>query len=206
MKCSRSKTVRPRKLKSSHHVDVMRTFHLSMPRFGIRTNHIIVHTLWFALYFFVYTTLTLLKSLQWMSLGILSKFQANQKVKKTMKSLNNVWNQSMFTKLFWLSLNSPNLPEGHDTFQMIQKHPAQTTWKVFRQPCKFPDNLKIFQTIWQLSRQSWKFSHNLESLQTTWKLYKQLKLSRKSGKFTENHETFKESWKFPVNLKSFQTI
>ena len=39
-----------------------------------------IHTLWFALYFFFYTTLTLLNPFNECHLGVLPKFQANQKV------------------------------------------------------------------------------------------------------------------------------
>ena len=110
-----------------------------------------------------------------------------------MKSLNNFWKQSMVTKLFWVSLNSLNLPEGQDNFQMIQKHPAQTTWKVFRQSDNFPDRHESFHTIWKVYRQPGTLIDNR-------------KLSRQSGNFIDNHETFKEFGKFPVNLESFQTI
>ena len=83
-----------------------------------------------------------------------------KKFKKTMKSLKNFWKQSMFSKLFWLSLNSFNLMEWRDTFQMIQKHPTQcriflknkgtvrTIWKFCSQSGNFQDTLGTFQTIW----------------------------------------------------------
>ena len=55
---------------------------------------------------------------------ILPKFQAIKQFKKKMKSLNYFGKQSMFTTLFLLSLNSRNLLEGRDTFQLIQKKHA----------------------------------------------------------------------------------
>ena len=136
------------------------------PRFFVCSPFI--HTLWFSLYFFVYTTLTLVKPFQWMSLGNLTKIPG--KPKKTMKSLNYFWKQSMFTTLSWLSLTSLNLPEGRDTFQMIQKHPTQ---------CRnFLENKGTVRTIWKFSRHSGKFPHNLETFKTLWEL------SRQYGKCT----------------------
>ena len=105
----------------------------------------------------------------------------------------------MFTTFFWLSLNSLNLPEGRDIFQMIQKHPTLQSGKfkdnhgTFKKSGMFPVNLKSFQTIW--------------SFQTLWKVYRQ------SGNFPDNLETFQtiwklswQSWDFPDNLKTFPTI
>ena len=97
-------------------------------------------------------------------------YQNSRQTKKTMKSLNYFWKQSMFTTLSWLSFTSLNLPEGRDTFQMIQKHPTQ---------CKnFLENKGTFRTIWKSSRHSGKFPHNLEAFKTIWEL------SRQYGKCT----------------------
>ena len=106
------------------------------------------------------------------SMNVIWEFYQNsrqtKKLKNTIKSLNNFWKQSMFTTLFWLSLNSFDLPEGWDTFQMIQKHPTQyrnflenkgTVWticKIFQG--KFPYNLEIFKTLWELSRRYGKWT------------------------------------------------
>ena len=100
-----------------------------------------IHTLLLALYFFVYTTLTLYKSLQWMSLGNLTKIPGKSKsLRRQWQVLHFFWKLFMFTILFWLSLNSSNLPEGQDTFQMIKKHPTQ---------CRnFMENKGTVRTIW----------------------------------------------------------
>ena len=92
----------------------------------------------------------------------------------------------MVTKLFWLSLNSLNLPEGQDNFQMIQKHPAQT-------PGKFSDNLITLNFIdnWKLSRQSGKFTDNHETF-------------KKFGKFPVNLESFQTIWKFSRHYEALQ--
>ena len=124
-----------------------------------------IHHLWFAFYFFVYTTLIPFKSLK-------NKFPGKtKKFKKTIKSLNKFWKQSIFTTLFWLSFNYHNLPEGWDTFQMIQNipHNAKTFWKkeLSGQSENLPDILESFHTIWKLSRLSGIFPVNLKSLQTT---------------------------------------
>ena len=73
--------------------------------------------------------------------------------KKTMKSLNIFWKQSICTTFFWLSLNSLNLTEGQDTLKLIQKH--RTQWR------NLLENLPTVWTIWKFSRHSGKFPHNL---------------------------------------------
>ena len=98
-----------------------------------------------------------------------------KKFKKTVKSLNNFWKQSMFTTLFLLYLNSLNLPEERDTFQMIPQHPtnAETFWKIKElsgQSKKFPDILESFHTIWKLSRHYGNFPDNMESVYKTLKV------------------------------------
>ena len=107
----------------------------------------------------------------------------------------------MFPTLFWLSLNSLNLPEGRDNFQMIQKHPAQcrnflenkgtvwTIWKISRHSGKFPHNLETFKTLWELSIQYGKYTWNLEILQRT------CKLSRNSVNLPDNQEGLQVFWK-----------
>ena len=101
LKCSRSKTSRPKNLNSLHHVDVMRSTWCELFSFlcliVLDLEHVkvlgdlifvcspLIHTLWFALYFFVYTTLTLLTSLQWMSVGNFTKIPGKP------KSLRRQW-------------------------------------------------------------------------------------------------------------------
>ena len=70
-----------------------------------------------------------------------------------------------------LSLNSLNLPEGRDNFQMIQKHPTQ--WKNFLKKRNCPDNLKIFPTFWKVSTKSGNFQINMKILHKIWKVYRQ---------------------------------
>ena len=64
--------------------------------------------------------------------------------------------------IFWLSLNSLNLPEGRDTFQMIQKHPIQCRKflgkkELSGQSENLLDILESFFTIWKPSRHSGNF-------------------------------------------------
>ena len=142
MKCSRSKTIRPRKLKSSHHVDLMRStwcaffsflclIVLDLEHFKVFGS--IVYCL-FTLYShfmvcFIFLCLYYTDLFKIPSMNVTWEFYQNtrqtKKFKKIMKGLNIFWKQYMFTTLFWLSLNSLNLSEGVDTFQMIQKHPTQ---------------------------------------------------------------------------------
>ena len=105
-------------------------------------------------------------------------FRQTKKFKKTMKSLNNFWKQSMCTTLFWLSLNSLSLLEGWDIFTMIQKLPTQCrnfleNKGTLRTIWKFPDILESFQTIWKLSRHSGNFPDNMEIVHQIWKVYRQ---------------------------------
>ena len=105
-----------------------------------------------------------------------------KKFNKTIKGVNNFWKQSMYTTLFWLSLNSLHLPEGRDIFQMIQKHPTQ---------CRdFLENKGTVQTIWKFSRHSGKFPQNLETVKTLWEL------SRQYGKCTWNLEAYRQPGNF----------
>ena len=103
------------------------------------------------------------------NLGIYQNSRQIKNFKKTMKRLNNFWKQSMFTTLFWLSLNSLNLSEGWDTSQMIQKYPTQC--RNFLEN-KGPDNLKVFQTFLKVSTQSRNFKDNPGTFQTLWKIGK----------------------------------
>ena len=96
LKCSRSKTIRPRKLKRSHHVDLMRSRCCELFSFlclivlGLEHFKVLGGLVYccFTLYshfmvcffFFVYTTPTLLKYLQWMLFG--NFFQNSRKTKK----------------------------------------------------------------------------------------------------------------------------
>ena len=116
------------------------------------------------------------------SMNITWEFYPNsrqsKKFKKTVKSLNDFWEQSMFTTLFWLSPNSLNLPEGRDTFQMIQKHPRQ---------CNTFLKKRTVWIIWKLSRHSGKFPYNLETIKTLWELYRHYgKCRGKPGKSNES--------------------
>ena len=104
---------------------------------------------------------------------ILPKFQAIKKFKKTIKSLNYFGKQSMFTTLFLLSLNSCNLLEGRDTFQLIQQQKMHAT-----QCRNFLEHKETFRTLKKISRHSGKFPHNMETLKTIWEL------SRQYGKCT----------------------
>ena len=109
-------------------------------------------------------------------LGILPKSRQTKKCKKTMKSFDKVWKQSMFTTLFWLSFNTLNLPEGQETFQMIKKHQKLCrnfleNKETFRKIWKFPDILESFHTIWDLSRKPGNFPDNMESVHKIWKVY-----------------------------------
>ena len=128
-----------------------------------------IHTLLFAEYFFVYTTLTLFKTLQWMSLENFTKIPG-KKFKKTLKGLNYFRKQSTFTTLFRLSLKSLILPQGWVTFQMIQQHPKQCR-NFLEKKRNRPDTLKFFQTFWKVSTQSGNFQDTLETIQTIWKVY-----------------------------------
>ena len=187
LKCSWSKTIRPRKLKSSHHVDLMRSTWCELFSFlcliVLDLEHFkVLGGLVFCLFTlyshfmvcFIFLCLYYTDPFKIPSMNVTWEFYQNsrqtKKFKKTMKSLNIFWKQSMFTTLFWLSLNSLNLPEGRDTFQMIQKHPTQ---------CRnFLENKGTVRTIWKFSRHSGKFPHNLETFKTLWEL------SRQYGKCT----------------------
>ena len=131
---------------------MMWTFHLSMPScFGFRA----FQSFGQPPFLFVHPLFTLE-----CHLGIYQNSRQTKKFKKTVKSLNNFWKQSMFTTLFWLSINSLNLPKRRDTFQMIQKHPTQ---------CRnFLENTGSVLTICKFSTHSWNFPHNLETFKTLW--------------------------------------
>ena len=187
LNCSRCKIIRPRKLSSSHHVDLMRSTWCELFSFlcliVLDLEHFkVLGGLVFCLFTlyshfmvcFIFLCLYYTDPFKIPSMNITWEFYQNsrqtKKFKKTMKSLNNFWKQSMFTTLFLLSLNSLNLPEGRDTFQMIQKHPTQ---------CRnFLENKGTVRTIWKFSRHSGKFPHNLETFKTLWEL------SRQYGKCT----------------------
>ena len=142
MKCSRSKTIRPRQLKSSHHVDLMRSTWCELFSFlciiVLDLEHFkVLGGLVFCLFTlyshfmvcFIFLCLYYTDPFKIPSMNVTWEFYQNsrqtKKFKKTIKSLNNFWKQSMFTTLFWLSLNSLISLEGPETFHTIQKHPTQ---------------------------------------------------------------------------------
>ena len=72
-----------------------------------------------------------------------------KKFKKTMKSLNNFWKQSMFMTLFFTLLTSWNDRTLSKLYRSIP-HNAEPFWKIKElsgQSEKFPDILKSFHTI-----------------------------------------------------------
>ena len=138
------------------------------------------------LYFFVCTTLTLLKFLQWMSPGNFTKIQGKPKI------LRRQWNVKGFFG------NNPCLQHFSDcllTLLTCRKdgtlfkwyrnipHKAETFWKIKElsgQSENFPDTLESFNTIWKLSRHSGNFPDNMESVHKIWKFYRQ------PGNFLDN--------------------
>ena len=184
LKFSISKTFRPKTLKSSHHVDLMRSTWCKL--FSLLClivfdwKHFIVfdslvfclftlfHTLWLPLYFFVYTTLTLFKSLQWMSLGSFTKIPGKP---KSLRRQWKVWiifgnnpcfqnfSDCLLTLLTWqndgtLSKWYRNIPHNAEPFWKIKELSAQSE--------NFPVILESFHTIWKLSRHSENFPDNME--------------------------------------------
>ena len=118
LKCSRSKTIRPRKLKSSHHVDIMRSTWCEMFSFlclfVLDLQHFkVLGCLVFCLFtlysqfmvWFIFLCLYYDDSFKIPSMNVTWEFYQSssqtKKFKKTMKSSNNFLKQSMFTKLFF---------------------------------------------------------------------------------------------------------
>ena len=199
MKCSRYKTSRPRKLKSSHGVDLMRSTwcelfsllclivldleHLNVLGGLVFVCSPLIHTLWSALYFFVYTTLTLLKSLKWMSLGNFTKIQGKP------KSLRRQW------KVWIIYGNHPCLQHFSDCLLTLLT--CRKDWTLFKWYINIPHIDEIFWKIKELSGQSENFPDILESFHTIWKL------SRHSGNFPDNMEsvhTIRKVYRQPVNF------
>ena len=135
MKSSRSKTIRPRKLKNSHHIDLMRsTWCQLLSLIVLNLEHFkVLGNLIFCLFTlcshfmvcFIFLCLYYTYPFKIPSMNVTWEFYQNsrqtKKFKKTMKRFNNFLKQSMFTTLFRLSLNSLHLPERRDTFKLIQK-------------------------------------------------------------------------------------
>ena len=185
-KCSRSKKSRPRQLKTWCELfSFLYLIVLYLNNFKVLGG---LDFCLFTLYshimvFFIFLCLNYTDPFKIPSMNVTWKFYQNsrqtKKVNKTIKSLNYIWKQSMFTTVFWLSLNSLHLPEGQDIkwYRKLQ-HNAETFWKIkeqFGQSENFPDILESFQKIWKLSRHSGNFLDNMESVSKIWKVYRQPK-------------------------------
>ena len=211
MKCSRSKTIRPIKLKGPHHVYLMRStwceFFSFLCLIVLDLKHFkVLGCLVFCLFTLyspfmvspIFLCLYYTDPFKIPSMNVPWEFYQNsrqaQKFKKEIKSLNNFWKQSMFTTLLWLSLNSLNLQErfwivwkvlvlsGNFLENIEGLESFQIFWKVTKLSGKFPN-------VWKISRLSGKFPYCLKSFQIV------CHFSTLSGKFSECLKTFQIVYK-----------
>ena len=183
LKYSGSKTIRPRKLNSSHHVDLVRSTLCEL--FSLRCLIVLdlehFKVLWGVVFglltlylhfmvWFIFLCLKYTDPFKIPSMNVTWEFYQNsrqsKKFKKTVKSLINFWKQSMFKIFFWFSPNTLNLPEWKDTFQVIQIHPTQCrnflenkgTVLTIKKFLDIPHNLETIKTLWESSRQYGKYT------------------------------------------------
>ena len=193
LKCSRSKTIRPRKLKNSHYVDLLRSTGCELFSFlcliVLDLEHFkVLGGLVFCLFTlyshfmvcFIFLCLYYTDPFKIPSMNVTWEFYQNsrqtKKFKKTMKSLNIFWKNLClqhfsdrlltlltFRKDGTLSKWCRNIPHNAETFWTIKELSGQSE--------NFPDILESFHTIWKLSRHSGNFPDNMESVHKIWKVY-----------------------------------
>ena len=165
LKCSRSKTIRPRKLKSSHHVDLMRSA-------------------WYELFSVLCLIVLDLEHFKVLgSLVFLKLSRRPGKFSDNLESFRTIW------KHFRQSDNFPDNLESFHTIWKVYRQPGNFIdhQKLSRQSGKFTDNHETF-------NKSGKFPVNLESFQTIWIFSRQYGKFRKSRNCTDNLETFQTIW------------